>query len=307
MQKVFIIINLQVIIKHHRLAERMISMFNVENTGRKISELRKEKNMTQMELADRMNISFQAVSNWERGNSMPDISKLPELAEILDVSVDELLGEKSVLFENIINNRTEEYLKNNSVSPNEFLEIAPLLKPEQTDTIFTNVTPPIELSEIADILPFISRDIINQLAIKAAQDGNDRALSEIAPYIDKKVINDIASNMIAKDRSITEIAPFVDRDIIGELATNLYEKRGLSALNDFTPFIPKDVLNAIAEREFDNRGLRDFDSIAPFMNREYLNNLAKKAIQKDGIKAISPIAPFLDKNMLSEYVKENFL
>ena len=38
--------------------------------------------MTQMELADRMGISFQVVSNWERGNSMPDISKLPELAEI---------------------------------------------------------------------------------------------------------------------------------------------------------------------------------------------------------------------------------
>lgn len=55
-------------------------MFDTENIGMRISELRKAKNMTQMELADHMNISFQAVSNWERGNSMPDISKLPELA-----------------------------------------------------------------------------------------------------------------------------------------------------------------------------------------------------------------------------------
>lgn len=117
-------------------------MFSVENIGRKISELRKEKNMTQMELADKMNISFQAVSNWERGNSMPDISKLPEIAEILGVSIDELLGEKSELLENIINNSTEEYLKNNSVSHNEFIEIAPILKPEQADTIFTNAVPP---------------------------------------------------------------------------------------------------------------------------------------------------------------------
>lgn len=57
-------------------------MFDMKNVGFKISELRKQQNMTQMELADRMGISFQAVSNWERGSSMPDISKLPELAQI---------------------------------------------------------------------------------------------------------------------------------------------------------------------------------------------------------------------------------
>lgn len=44
-------------------------MFNIVNVGRKISQLRKNKNMTQMELADRMNVSFQAVSNWENGGS----------------------------------------------------------------------------------------------------------------------------------------------------------------------------------------------------------------------------------------------
>ena len=106
-------------------------MFDMESIGRKISELRKQKNMTQMELADKMNISFQAVSNWERGNSMPDISKLPELAEILGVTIDELLGKKSELIENIIDNKTEEYLENNSVSPEEISDVAPILKPEQ--------------------------------------------------------------------------------------------------------------------------------------------------------------------------------
>ena len=58
-------------------AERRNIMFDMQKIGKKISELRKRKNITQMELADQMGISFQAVSNWERGNSMPDISKLP--------------------------------------------------------------------------------------------------------------------------------------------------------------------------------------------------------------------------------------
>ena len=41
-------------------------MFNTRTTGKKIAALRKAKNMTQMELADEMGVSYQAVSNWER-------------------------------------------------------------------------------------------------------------------------------------------------------------------------------------------------------------------------------------------------
>ena len=56
-------------------------MFDAVEIGRRISRLRKEKDMTQPALADKMGVSFQAVSNWERGASMPDIGKLPELAK----------------------------------------------------------------------------------------------------------------------------------------------------------------------------------------------------------------------------------
>ena len=60
--------------------------------GLTISKLRKEKGMTQEELAEKVNVSAQAVSKWENDISMPDISVLPVLAEIFDVSIDELLG-----------------------------------------------------------------------------------------------------------------------------------------------------------------------------------------------------------------------
>jgi transcriptional regulator with XRE-family HTH domain len=82
-------------------------MFSMQNVGKRINQLRKAANMTQMELADRLQISFQAVSNWERGESMPDISKLPELAEILNTTVDELLGGTRVakIIESIIEDK----------------------------------------------------------------------------------------------------------------------------------------------------------------------------------------------------------
>ena len=62
-----------------------------QSLGQKIAELRKAKNMTQLELANKLNITDKAVSKWERDISCPDINTFPKLAEILGVSVDELL------------------------------------------------------------------------------------------------------------------------------------------------------------------------------------------------------------------------
>lgn len=60
--------------------------------GTFIREHRVEKKLTQAELAERLGVSPQSVSNWERGESLPDISLLPDIACILDCSVDTMLG-----------------------------------------------------------------------------------------------------------------------------------------------------------------------------------------------------------------------
>lgn len=66
-----------------------------EKIGRFISQNRKEKGMTQKELAEQIHVTDKAVSKWERGICFPDISMIEPLAELLDVSVLELLqGER---------------------------------------------------------------------------------------------------------------------------------------------------------------------------------------------------------------------
>ena len=65
--------------------------------GKRIAHLRKEKGLTQEELAQHMGISPQAVSKWENDQTCPDISALPKLARLFDVTVDELLEGKEVL------------------------------------------------------------------------------------------------------------------------------------------------------------------------------------------------------------------
>lgn len=61
-----------------------------------LKKLRKEKGLTQEQLAARLNVSFQAVSKWECGESYPDIVMLPSIAQIFGVSVDELLGMEKI-------------------------------------------------------------------------------------------------------------------------------------------------------------------------------------------------------------------
>lgn len=59
--------------------------------GVMISSLRKEKGMTQLELAEKMGVTDKAVSKWERDLSSPDINSIPKLAEIFEISVDKLM------------------------------------------------------------------------------------------------------------------------------------------------------------------------------------------------------------------------
>lgn len=60
--------------------------------GQMISYLRKEKGMTQSDLAKKMNVTDKAVSKWERDLSCPDVNSISKLAEVLGISVEELLN-----------------------------------------------------------------------------------------------------------------------------------------------------------------------------------------------------------------------
>ena len=65
------------------------------NIQKQIAMLRKRNNMTQAELAEKLSISYQAVSQWENGNTFPDITMLPEIAKIFNVSIDALFNEEN--------------------------------------------------------------------------------------------------------------------------------------------------------------------------------------------------------------------
>lgn len=78
------------------------------NIGRKIQELRKQKNIKQEELAAELGVTAAAVSKWENGYTLPDILMLCALADFFEVTTDELLGRNTTQKQAIVVAETEE-------------------------------------------------------------------------------------------------------------------------------------------------------------------------------------------------------
>ena len=68
--------------------------------GKFIAECRKQKNLTQMQLAEKLNITDKAISKWERGLSLPDSSIMLELCGILGITVNDLLSGEIITMDN---------------------------------------------------------------------------------------------------------------------------------------------------------------------------------------------------------------
>jgi len=95
-----------------------------EKIGRFIQELRKEKNMTQLELGERLGVTDRAISKWENGRGMPDLSLIKPLCKELDITINELLSGERIkkeeyqekLEENILNTikYTDKKIKKNN-------------------------------------------------------------------------------------------------------------------------------------------------------------------------------------------------
>lgn len=255
--------------------------FDMQAIGRKISSLRKQKNMTQMDLADSMGISFQAVSNWERGLTMPDISKLPELAELFGVTVDEILGNKEAAkaVEALNEGKPLENADGKTIA-----EIAPIVKPEQLKETVKENKDKIDLSALIALAPFLDSDEIYEMVTELSKSGavSIKDFAGLAPFMDSDDIGKIAEKAVSGESSIADLAvlaPFMDEDDIGKIALRLAEK--------------------------DDGSVGEIAALAPFMDEDDIGKIAKKLAEggKDSIAQIVALAPFMDGDDLKNIVK----
>ena len=83
-----------------------------DNISKNISKLRKANNMTQLDLADKLNYSDKAISKWERGDSTPDIEMLDQIAKLFNVDIDYLTKEHSDFEINNTKNEGNIFIRN---------------------------------------------------------------------------------------------------------------------------------------------------------------------------------------------------
>ena len=219
-------------------------MFDTTQIGKRISEFRKAKDMTQYELADKLSISFQAVSNWERGNSMPDISKLPELAEIFGVTIDDIIGHNNTVLHDVISSQSPNA---NEYSDADISEAAYLLKPSQIEDILINT------------------------------DYHPRVLSTVLPFLSDKTIEEITDEHIKNGKSVAVLLPFLHFEKIEELVRIATENG--ESITMFMPFLRESAIKAFAFEAFEHSGISEASVFLPFMNEADILELMKLASQ----------------------------
>jgi transcriptional regulator with XRE-family HTH domain len=216
----------------------------MQEIGKRILNYRKENNMTQMELADMIGISYQAVSSWERGNSMPDIEKIPKLADLFHVSIDELIGESRVI-KTVLNNSDGEVAKN--FSEEELKEVLPIIKPNQISHIISES----DMANIKDIkmfLPYMSEEEVKGIAVKAQAEGKD--IATYLPFMAEEDIKEISMKAYADGKDVLIYLPFMQEEDVKEITL-----RACSDGKDISLFLKyidekdiKDIMSAYMQK-----------------------------------------------------------
>ena len=275
-------------------------MFDMIKVAQKIRTARITNNMTQMQLAEEIGVSYQAVSSWERGNSMPDISKLEQLCNILNLTVDELLGTtvSGQAVKKIIAAEAKPDSSPAELTMEELQETAPLLPPNDINDYAEKTFEHSQVKNIAEIVglaPFLSQNTLDNL-VKNLPTPDVNYIAALAPFVSTSVLDAWAQNLATDDQHfIAGLAPFLSRSAVDRLAKNICTPSG-RFISSIAPFVSSSVLDALTQ-DFETDDPHYISSLAPFLSRNTLDNLVKN-VHTPNSRFLSSVAPFVSSSVL---------
>ncbi len=212
-------------------------------TGEVIGRRRRELGMTQSQLAQRLNISFQAVSKWENGTAYPDIVMLPKLAAALHVTADALLGYRSSV-EADYDSRYEREGYYWGLKPNrmcyEMMQVLPPVKPYRVLDI--------GCGEGKDAV-FLAKCGYQVTAFDLSEPGLDKA-KRLAEHNQVQVNffrGDILDYRPEREYDVifsSGVFHFLPLEVRGEFCASLKEHTAAGGLNALNVFVEKPFLRA---------------------------------------------------------------
>ena len=277
-------------------------MFDTNKVANNIKNARTKMNMTQMNLADEMSVSYQAVSNWERGNSMPDISKLPELCKILNISFEELVGERIPETDTVEKMLQDE---NADVTLEEMAQIGQLVKPEKIENKVNETVEKegnIPFSVLVNLAPFMDKEILGKLAEKII-DIDVSKLFAITPFLDKKSMDILIDKLLQTDgvnvNKIVGLAPFLSKTTLEKIAEYLVRHGQANKIVALAPFMGNSMFSGLLNGTYIDMGSKkEGKPTDVFCNlNDDLDNLDEEDIAKLAFEALeqgSEVVQYLD-------------
>lgn len=285
--------------------------FDMKRIGKNIASLRRDHNMTQMQLADEVGVSFQAVSNWERGNSMPDISKLPQLSELFSVSIDELLGDSSPLVEKAAEGKLEEHLKTLEengiyITVQEAAEVGPILLPEQMDIVIDQVMHRSDLDELDEDdddedegdHDDDDEEDFDDLDDEDEDDNASReepfGMRDLLPFMSTEKVDQLLCQKVQARESLRDFLPFASERAIDELAKARLEAG--ESIDELSPFVSSELMDELALR-FESQG-KSIRKLCAFVSEETIDQIILLRIKNK--RSVKELLPFASERLLDK-------
>jgi len=165
-------------------------MFDTRKFGGYLSRLRKNADMTQSDLANQLNLTRQAVSRYELGDSFPDISILVRIADIFGVTLDELVNSGEPTHNESLILRRAALGEAEAAGGNveEIINLAPLLKPSVVGKLAAGLSRQgIDISSIVTLAEYLNDESVLALLENASFERvDDLLLEKIVPLLDEK-------------------------------------------------------------------------------------------------------------------------
>ncbi|MDR0326418.1 MAG: helix-turn-helix domain-containing protein [Oscillospiraceae bacterium] len=288
-------------------------MFDNKKLGAYIQFLRKSKGLTQSRLAEMLGLSPQAVSNWERGESMPDIALLTKIARTLGTTVDRMLSAA----EDFNEERYKRLPEEPEPEPTE-PSAEPKSEPEQKKPYVVNLG---ELSELIkgpvmealSALPDHLQPLLKKAEgeIKGALGDIEDALGEAGEAL-KTSLNADRVIVLAKSRrkegntkwdDVMAMAPFASEETLDRLVRDLNPLTDLSEIHAIAPFVSGKTIEHLILTYINSGGKVEWDMVAglaPFCDD--LDALLEHCDRTFTLMELLPLAPFLDEETIDRLI-----
>lgn len=189
-------------------------MFDMKKFAQFLVGKRREKNITQGQLADMVGVSHQAVSKWERGETMPEISKLSDLSSALNVPMEDIVAAM--------------HTDGNDTSPeNEYKDQEYYALPDKTF-----------VGDVCALAPYLSKEALTTAITEIAIAKGSGIAKLLFKYADDEILREVALLVFATDtdKGRLDLVPYLPQEEITKLILNRYSSGGIGSMLPLLPF-----------------------------------------------------------------------